>query len=180
MILTKPSIINAIDSGDITIKPFNPEHVKANSYDIRISNEIAVYQESEILDPKRERTLREYGHMIPGDGFVLQPNRLYLSCTHEIVGSCKYVPILYDKSSIARLGISVRFGAGLGDLGFVSRWTLEIVCMRAVRIYPFMKIGQFIFLKTSTDIDKANMYNGQYGKSGFIEGSMMYKDFNNF
>ncbi len=82
---------------------------------------------------------------IPEEGFVLEPNTLYLGVTAEYTESHAHVPFLEGKSSTGRLGIDIHATAGKGDVGFCNAWTLEISCIQPVRIYAGMPIGQLIY-----------------------------------
>ena len=51
------------------------------------------------------------------------------------------MPKLEGRSSIGRLGLFIHVTAGYGDVGFKGYWTLEIVAVEPVRIYPNMEMG---------------------------------------
>lgn len=155
MILGKEAILRSIDDGNIYIYPFSPDNVGPNSYDITLNATLKVYKEKE-LDAKKKNETEEI--LIPQEGFLLQPGELYLGETLEYTRTENLVPLLVGRSSIGRLGIAVHITAGFGDNGFKGTWTLEITCIKPVKIYPYMKIGQ-IYYQT---VDGEAKYDGRY------------------
>ena len=113
------------------------------------------------------------------NGFLLQPNTLYLGVTEEYTESHKHVPFLEGKSSTGRLGINIHATAGKGDIGYCNTWTLEISCIQPVRVYAGMPIGQIIYfavdgkVRTSYNNKKGAKYSNRSLKP--IE-SMMWKN----
>ena len=79
MILTGHQI-QAEMGGNIVIDPFDESQLNPNSYNLRLHNELLVYEEI-VLDMARPNRYRRYE--IPADGFVLQPNKLYLARFHR-------------------------------------------------------------------------------------------------
>lgn len=154
MILSDQLILNAIESGDIVIEPFDPKSLGTNSYDVHLSKHMAVYKDR-VLDAKKHNTIEEIE--IGPEGFVLQPGTLYLGVTEEYTETHSTVPFLEGKSSVGRLGIDIHATAGKGDVGFCNSWTLEISCVQPVRVYAGMPIGQLIYFKVEGDI--INYYN---------------------
>ena len=154
MILTDVKIKEAIEKGEILIEPYRPACLGTNSYDVHLGKYLAVY-ESQVLDAKSHNTVNHFE--IPEDGFVLQPGELYLGVTEEYTETHTTVPFLEGKSSIGRLGIDIHATAGKGDVGFCNTWTLEISCVKPVRVYAGMPIGQLIYFKVDGDIE--NYYN---------------------
>ena len=171
MILSGKEIVAQLGKG-IEITPFSPKQVNPNSYNLKLHNELIVYDEP-VLDMKKPNTYHKI--IIPEDGLVLQPNRLYLGRTVEHTETTKFVPMLEGRSSVGRLGLSVHITAGFGDVGFCGYWTLELFCVEPVRIYPFVEICQIYYhtIEGEFDLYKSGKYN--YNKS--IQPSMMYKDF---
>jgi dCTP deaminase len=144
MILTDTEIFAAIDAGHIVIEPFDPSRMGSNSYDVRLSRFLAVYEE-EILDARKHNTVRHFE--IPPEGYILLPGRTYLGSTMEYTETHRHVPFLEGKSSVGRLGIDIHATAGKGDVGFCNHWTLEISVAQPIRIYEAMPIGQLIYFE---------------------------------
>ncbi len=156
MILTDIEILKQMDSlhQSIIIEPFDPECLGTNSYDVHLGKYLAFYTASTI-DAAVDNKTEEFE--IPEDGYVLDPNKIYLGVTLEYTETHKHVPFLEGKSSVGRLGIDIHATAGKGDVGFCGHWTLEISCKQPVRIYAGMPIGQLIFFEVSGKIK--NPYN---------------------
>jgi len=158
MILTDTQILNAIQDGTIVIEPFNVEMLGTNSYDVHLGAHLATYRDDE-LDAKKHNQVNHFE--IGPEGFVIQPGELYLGVTMEYTETYNSVPFLEGKSSVGRLGIDIHATAGKGDVGFCNTWTLEISCVKPVRIYAGMPIGQLIYF--SVDGDILNLYHAKPG-----------------
>ena len=114
MILSGKEIARHIGE-EIVIMPFNPKRLNPNSYNLTLADELMVYDNYE-LDMKKKNT----GHLlkIPQEGYVLEPNKLYLGRTHEYTKTTCFVPMLEGRSSVGRLGLFIHVTAGFGDVGF--------------------------------------------------------------
>ena len=154
MILTDARILEEIEKETILIEPFRMECLGSNSYDVHLGKFLAVYKDR-ILDAKKHNPVEEV--VMGPEGFVLQPNTLYLGVTEEYTETHNHVPFLEGKSSVGRLGIHIHATAGKGDVGFCNTWTLEITVAQAVRVYPGMPIGQLIYFEVTGDV--INPYN---------------------
>lgn len=154
MILTDARILEEIEKTHILIEPFRPECLGSNSYDVHLGRYLAVYKDR-VLDARLHNKIEEI--LIPDEGYVLQPNTLYLGVTEEYTETHKHVPFLEGKSSIGRLGIHIHATAGKGDIGFCNTWTLEITVAQAVRVYAGMPIGQLIYFDVQGEV--INAYN---------------------
>ncbi len=160
-ILLKRQIEENYTNGKIIIEPYNPDQLGPNSYDVRLGTTLKVYDE-EILDVKSKNNVTTI--KIPEEGIILKPRTLYLGNTIEAIGSDYFVPMYEGRSSMARLGIQSHISAGFGDIGFKNNWTLEIVVIHPIKIYPGMKIGQIYFHVVNTKYNTPqNRYNGKYG-----------------
>jgi dCTP deaminase len=176
MILTDQKILEEINNGSILIEPFNERSLGSNSYDVHLGRHLLVYKDR-VLDARAHNECQEI--IIPENGFLLQPNTLYLGVTEEYTESHKHVPFLEGKSSTGRLGINIHATAGKGDIGYCNTWTLEISCIQPVRVYAGMPIGQIIYfavdgkVRTSYNNKKGAKYSNRSLKP--IE-SMMWKN----
>lgn len=157
--------------GDIIIDPYHPEQLNPNSYNLRLHHELMTYSEPE-LDAKAENPTRTI--VIPEEGFVLQPGELYLARTLEYTETRNLVPMIIGRSSVGRLGITVHLTSGFGDTGFQGFWTLQLTCVRKVRIYAGMKICQ-IFYHTITG-DVSEYRSSKYQKNAGIVPSQLYQE----
>jgi dCTP deaminase len=156
----------------IFIEPFNEKNVNPNSYNLTLANELLVYDNLE-LDMKKEN--KAHRIIIPPEGLVLQPNRLYLGRTKEHTRTERYVPMLEGRSSTGRLGLFIHVTAGFGDVGFSGYWTLEIFCVQPIRIYPDVQVCQIYFHTIDGDYDLYK--SGKYQNNTGIQPSLMFKDF---
>jgi len=174
MILTGKAIIEYHEKKDIVIEPFLMENVNPNSYNFRLDKQLRVYDYFP-LDPKKENAYSTIE--IPEDeGYVLEPGKLYLANTLEILGSTKFVPTFNARSSIARLGIFINLSATLCDIGFIGQLTLQLFSAHRVRVYRNMNIGQMMFWRPNGEI---KLYDGKYQSSRGPQTTKIYQDFNN-
>ena len=141
MILTGKEIERRLGN-DIIIEPYVAEQLNPNSYNLRLHNELLIYK-GDILDPKENNETETL--VIPEEGLVLEPGQLYLARTLEYTETQGLVPMILGRSSVGRLGITVHITSGFGDVGFCGYWTLQLTCVKKVRIYPNMKICQIFY-----------------------------------
>ena len=157
---------------DIIIEPFNRKQLNPNSYNLRLHNDLLVYDE-DILDMKKENKTKSI--TIPEEGLVLEPGKLYLGRTIEYTETKNYVPMLEGRSSIGRLGLFIHVTAGFGDVGFKGYWTLEIFCVQPIRIYPSVEVCQIYYHGIDGDYEEYS--SGKYQSNKGIQPSLLYKDF---
>jgi dCTP deaminase len=152
MILSDTRIREQIARGRIVIRPFRPECLGSNSYDVHLGPYLAIYRDG-ALDARRDNAIEEF--RMPASGFVLVPGQLYLGVTEEYTETHDFVPFLEGKSSVGRLGIDIHSTAGKGDVGFCNYWTLEMSVKLPVRIYAGMPIGQLIYFEISGVVERS-------------------------
>ncbi|MFA6925288.1 MAG: dCTP deaminase [Bacteroidales bacterium] len=157
---------------DIKIEPFNIKQLHSNSYNLKLNNELLVYDDT-VLDMKKPNPTTLL--TIPNDGITLYPNKLYLGRTLEHTETHNLVPMLEGRSSIGRLGIFVHITAGFGDVGFCGFWTLEIFCVQPIKIYPFIEICQLYYHTIEGEYKK--YCSEKYQNNKGIQASLLYKDF---
>ncbi|MCA9394405.1 MAG: dCTP deaminase [Candidatus Omnitrophica bacterium] len=157
---------------DIFIDPFNDDQLNTNSYNLRLHNQVLVY-ESAVLDMKKENKVREM--IIPEDGLQLECGQLYLGRTQERTRTENFVPMLEGRSSIGRLGLFVHVTAGFGDVGFSGYWTLEMFCVKPIRIYPGIEICQIFYHTIQGDFER--YHSEKYQNNQGVQPSLLYKDF---
>jgi dCTP deaminase len=157
---------------EIIIDPFDEKRLNPNSYNLRLHDELLVYDE-EILDMRTpNKTKRVF---IPNEGLVLRPGTLYLGRTLEYTETDGYVPMLEGRSSVGRLGLYVHVCAGFGDVGFKGFWTLEIHCIQPIRVCAGVGICQIYYHAIEGKYDK--YVSGKYQNNAGVQPSMLYKDF---
>lgn len=169
--LSGEQILKQIEEGNIVIEPFDKKNVGPNSYSLHIADELVIYDEDvlECKKPNKTRVVK-----IPEEGYILRPGELYLSRTLEYTETNHFVPILYGKLSLASLGVTIHITAGFGDVGFKGTWTLEICCIKPVRIYPNMKVAQICYFPVVGD-DNIK-YKGKYLGQISATASKIYED----
>jgi dCTP deaminase len=157
---------------NIFIEPDNEKQVNPNSYNLRLADELLVYN-SKKLDMKKENKYKKI--TIPNDGMLLYPNKLYLGRTIEHTRTENYVPAIEGRSSIGRLGLLIHVTAGFGDVGFSGYWTLEIFCIQPIRIYPNVEICQIYYQTIEGEYE--NYKSVKYQNNEGIQPSLLYREF---
>ena len=171
MILSGKEILKHMGK-EIIITPFDEKRINPNSYNLSLADELLVYEQDE-LDMKKPNPTKRI--VIPEEGLLLEPNRLYLGRTNEFTRTDRYVPMLEGRSSTGRLGLFIHVTAGFGDIGFAGYWTLEIFCVQPVRIYPNVEICQIYYHDIHGEYD--TYASGKYQNSRTVLPSLLYKDF---
>ena len=172
MILSGKEIKKQVKEGSIAIDPFTDEQINPNSYNLRLHPDLLVY-DNDILDMREKNSASPL--VIPEDGLLLEPHKLYLGRTVERTSTDKYVPMLEGRSSVGRLGLFIHITAGFGDIGFDGFWTLEIFCVQPIRIYSGLEICQIFYHTIDGDFDLYRSKKYQSNKG--VQPSMLYKDF---
>jgi dCTP deaminase len=181
MILTGPEICKRRDDGKIVIEPWNESRVNPNSYNLTLHPEIKTYSLDKVdigdglavygLDVNKKPM--EFVRTIPEEGMVLMPGILYIARTNEYTETWGMVPMLDGRSSLGRLGLTIHITAGFGDVGFRGTWTLEMIVVHPLKIYPNMEICQISYHEAVGE--KIN-YDGRYLGQIEATGSRMYFD----
>lgn len=178
MILVDNDILGAIADGAIKISPFYLEKLGTNSYDVHLSPNLlrVTHHTLDARQPCKTESIT-----IPDDGYVLQPNELYLASTIEYTESHLHLPIINGKSSIGRLGLCIHQTAGWGDVGFCGYWTLELSTIKPLRVHAGMPIAQIMWQTAGTPntpygAKKSANYAGQKAEP---QPSKLWKDFEN-
>src|SRR5438132_2609936 len=98
------------------------------------------------------------------DGKIaIRPGTTILAHTQEIIGGHNgYLAKMYSRSTVARSGLSVCKCAGVGDVGYISRWTMEITNhSHAMAILPVgLRVAQLLFYEVGETL---RHYQGKYG-----------------
>lgn len=160
-ILLKSAILAEREKGNIIIEPFHPEQLSTNSYDLHLGCNMYALKQDEVLDTRADVSQFYEPFGIAG-WFTLQPNTLYLGVTVEYTEAHNLIPIMEGKSSMARMGLSSHWCAGMGDVGFCGHWTLEIVVTNPTIVYPGMPIGQLIWQTVKGETGKSYRETGSY------------------
>lgn len=157
---------------NIIIDPFNDSQLNPNSYNLRLHEELLLY-ETRTLDMKKENKTRRL--VIPQAGLLLDPQTLYLGRTLEYTRTRNFVPMLEGRSSVGRLGLFVHITAGFGDVGFSGYWTLEMFCVQPIRIYAGVEVCQIFYHTIEENFDTS--YEGKYQENSGVQPSLLHKEF---
>jgi dCTP deaminase len=171
MILTGAKIRAEVERGRIVIDPFDAARVEPNSYGFRLGPTLLTYLDAELDARRAPQTLTRH---IPDEGMVLEPGRLYLGETAEILGSPAYAATLEGTRSTASMGMWIHFSAPLGHAGAVISWTLEIMVTQPVIVLPYMPIGKIAFWAST---GRPDAYHGRYAGSTGARASALSADF---
>jgi len=99
MILSRAEIDRRVAGGSITISPYCPAQLNPTSYSYRLGREISELSSSDPAAARGDAVIE-----IDEAGMLLQPGRLYLSHTYEVIGSRECVVTLMGRPSIGRSG----------------------------------------------------------------------------
>jgi dCTP deaminase len=184
-VLSDSQVLTAMNSGRIIISPFTRSHLSNCSYDVTLGAEFyRANTEVKILNPwskthidafwgdlqtasvATEVEAKDLGLQV-GDKYIcLRPGEMILGHTQEFIGGLGDITTMMKaRSSIGRCCLSVCKCAGMGDIGYISRWTMEITnhSTTASIILPVGKrIAQIVFL-TSSEPEKSYAGNYQTG-----------------
>jgi dCTP deaminase len=144
MILTGKQIKKELEKGTIRISNFKESSIQPNSYDFHLGSELILYSEGVLNED--DKTIQGKRIHLTEEGYILMPHEFYLGITVEATASDRYTQLLFGDSSLSSLGIWVQISAPMAHVGSKIRWTLEIRCLRKVKIYPGMKFGKICFL----------------------------------
>lgn len=158
---------------EIIIDPFHRDRLNPNSYNLSLNEDLLIYSDPS-LDMKARNKTEQL--IIPSEGLVLEPNKLYLGRTREYTETHNLVPMLEGRSSIGRLGLFIHVTAGFGDVGFKGYWTLEIFCIQPVRIYAGVEFCQIYYHTIEGEYETYSSRKYQANKG--IQPSLLYMEFN--
>jgi|WetSurMetagenome_2_1015567.scaffolds.fasta_scaffold00973_25 dCTP deaminase len=150
-------IVAARDAGDIVIDPFDERNLGSDTYDVRLGEYF--FRERWALggelDPRDERSaLRAFGDAQKADDGIirLEPGETILAHTQEFIGGARRVTTrMSARSSVGRSLFSVCKCAGKGDVGYISRWTMEITSFaryHTIVLHVGMRVAQIEFTRT--------------------------------
>lgn len=165
-----------LEYGRIVCTP-SPERIESAQIDVTLGAHTYVFRPPLLASPDIDlrqvdpATVFQYRHAI--DGSIVIPARSFVLChTEEFIGTAPgsgILPLLYTRSTFARWGLSVHEGAGLGDVGFMSRWTLQIQNPHdvVIRVPVGARVGCIVFSRiggAAADYTPGTRYNVEPGK----------------
>jgi dCTP deaminase len=155
MILTAEAISRHRTSGEIVIEPFDAKQLGTVSYRFKAGKRIARICAE--LDTRVESVLDD--QEIPSAGFLLEPGSVYLVETHEVLGSTTFAQLIFGGRSTGSAGLFIDVSANLGHVGCVTKWTLELVPVRKILLFPGQLLGQITFWRLAGEFAP---YRGSY------------------
>lgn len=190
-----------MDKGEIIIDPFNLKNLNTSSYDVTlgeyyfreqhhkedyISSIYNIYSKEHVKrvwgDPLQAKPYSYYKNQ----GIILEnisendkiifinPGERILGHTQEFIGGVSTVTTMMKaRSSTGRNFISVCLCAGMGDIGYYNRWTMEITNNSTNYTIPLVigrRYAQIIFMDTEGAVN-CNTYNdnGKYQTENDLE-----------
>jgi dCTP deaminase len=153
VLLSDRRIVGAMDAGDIVIAPFEARQLGTNSYDVRLGEWY--------FEPNRNmqtvsflseaQTRKFWGEPIQASGIIaVRPGDTILAHTIEVVGGRNgYTTSMRARSSIGRSCMSVCKCAGVGDVGYIARWTMEITnhSHATIELPVGLRVAQILFFE---------------------------------
>jgi dCTP deaminase len=176
MLLSDRDIRAELDSGRVTLDPYDESMIQPSSIDVRIDKFFRVFDNHKYaaIDPAEPQDdLTRLVEVEGGGPFVLHPGEFVLGSTYESVSLPDDIAArLEGKSSLGRLGLLTHSTAGFIDPGFEGNVTLELSNMATlpINLWPGMKIGQLCFFRLSSPAEfpygsekYGSRYRGQRG-----------------
>lgn len=193
-LLSRSQILRHRDAGNIIIFPFNKRNLGGTTYDVRLGTHFFREQfrqgGNKFLNPFSERDVRKFwgtvqeaenaGTWMRDNGnltgitaqdrlIVIEPGETILAHTYEFIGGVNCVATeMKARSSMGRFGITVCKCASWGNVGFFTRWTMEITNLMVEARLPLpagMRIAQIVF----NEVDPIDDRHG-YQKTGKYQG----------
>ena len=163
-LLSDRDILIAMEMGELAIDPFDFDDVQPASYDVHLYPTIKQLRRGQgPIDLNDLDAVIWDDIRVPDFGWVLNPDDFYLLSTSEVVTLSPGIACAIDGSStLSRAGLTVHQTGQWVDTGWNGTLTFECKCTngQGIIIYPEMKVGQLIFLRTQTP--SINPYNGRY------------------
>jgi len=167
MLLSDKRIAEEIEHGNLIIEPFEPRQLGTNSYDVRLGPWFYMPNHNmATVNFNSEADAREFwlGPFYAKDGMVkIRPGDTILAHTLEIVGGKNgFTTSMRARSSIGRSCLAVCKCAGVGDVGYISRWTMEIsnLSHATIELQVGQRVAQILFYEIG---ETAKEYSGKYG-----------------
>lgn len=168
MLLSDQRILEEIERGNIVIEPFDRQQLGTNSYDVRLGEwHFEPNRNLAVVDFTHEEDTRAFwGEPRRAENGVIaiRPGDTILCHTQEVVGGTNgFTTSMRARSSIGRSCLSVCKCAGVGDVGYVARWTMEITNhSHATIVLPVgLRVAQILFYEVGTT---TRAYAGKYGQ----------------
>ncbi|KAM9972125.1 hypothetical protein ACTFIW_003478 [Dictyostelium discoideum] len=197
-LLSDKAILRHMEIGTVVITPFVRDNLSTSSYDVTLGP--YYYRETEpesgagVYNPYSEEMVdRVWGSFkkaethaswsarsgikldnIAHDELIIwiKPKETILAHTNEFIGGNKTVTTMMKaRSSMGRNFIEVCKCAGMGDVGYVSRWTMEITNNSRHYSIPLVvgrRLAQIVFFNTDGIENRPYESKGKYQVSSDV------------
>ncbi|HYK94674.1 MAG TPA: dCTP deaminase [Candidatus Dormibacteraeota bacterium] len=159
-VLSDRDIRAALASGEIVIRPYDPQDLQPSSVDLHLDRRFRVFRNNRyaFIDVRQEQPdLTELLTIADDEPFILHPGEFVLGQTLEWTELPNdLVARLEGKSSLGRLGLLIHSTAGYVDPGWKGNLTLELsnVANLPIALYFGMKIGQISYFRMTSEVDR--------------------------
>ena len=133
MIISGLEIKNMLNK-EIFIEPFDDSRLNPNSYNLRLHNELLVY-DSHVLDMKVKNETKTIS--IPPEGLVLEPGIVYLGRTVEYTKTLNHVPMKADRRS------------DVWEYIYMSPPVSEMWVFRVIGLWKYLVFNRYGYIRTS-------------------------------
>lgn len=176
MILSKQSIIRALEDGEMQIEPVEVHQIQPASLDLRVGRHFLHVDTSQTERLTLDSTASYIE--VEADRMIIPPNTFVLATTMEYVNIPNDMTAFVEgRSSIGRLGLFIQ-NAGWVDPGFEGRITLELFNANQVPIE--IEVGRRICQLVFAKLDEATQaYAGKYGGQTTVTASRIEQDIEN-
>lgn len=196
-LLSRPKILEYLESGDIIIDPFDERNLGTNSYDITLGEHVwreheptgvgwlyNVYDEEHVnrcWEGDIGRPWNSYPYRLPLNNIgkedkviLIKPGEALLGHTIEFIGGAtsRITSMMNARSSTGRNFLEVSRCAGVGDVGYCNRWTMEITNNSRWHTIPLVvgrRIGQILFYEVDPVEDWTYKDGRKYQLGGLDE-----------
>lgn len=201
MILSDKAILENIANEELFISNFDKYRLNAASYDVTLMNQMAIYStypqeywdkyahefgfkamyEYLLEDSKLvviDSKLKPNAVKIEFEEIILYPGYFYLYSINEYIKLGNIAAQIFNKSSIARLGVMIHYVASWIDPGFEGNITLEVSVSHPIKLYANQKIGQLVFHKLDGEVitSYANNPQSKYMRQTGVQESLNYRN----
>lgn len=191
MVLNREEILAKIKTGDIVVHPFDEENIQVNSVDVTLgenyyrevpTGRASLYDiwskasvdkvwKQEKASLLEGRFKKEASENTKGEKVILiKPGERILCHTEEFIGGRRSVTTMMKcRSSINRSSISVCLCSGLGDIGYINRWTMEVTNHSRYYTIPLVvgrRIAQIVFFQCGGNVSTVGKKEMDYSKKG--------------
>ena len=205
MALSDKRILQEMEKGHIVITPFEEKNLSTASYDVTLGEYYFSEQKNnnDIYNPYNQKDVeRVWGteaheaktaeEILKNESFdftgisknnriiVLEPGETILGHTEEYIGGRIHITTMMKaRSSWGRNFIEVCKCAGWGDVGYTSRWTMEITNNSRHYRIPLVvgrRIAQIVFFDTGEIQLNDYIQQGKYQTTSNLEETMKQWD----